>query len=57
MNNWLSFNSNPQLISSFSTQNTVILPGMPTSPLTPVTKMPQTSPPIIFLPNSAQSIF
>ncbi len=57
MNNWLSVNSTSYQVLSSSTQNNVILPGFSTSPMTPITKMPQTSPPIVFLPNSAQSIF
>jgi hypothetical protein len=49
MNNWLSTSFSYQSLS-LSNNNAVLLPVLPTSPETPVTKMPQTNPPMIFLP-------
>ena len=57
MNNWLSSNPNSYQLMSLSKQNNVILPGLSESPQTPVLKMPQAYPPILFLPNFSQPTF
>jgi hypothetical protein len=49
MNNWLSTSFSYQPLST-SNNNTVLLPTLPASPVAPITMMPQTNPPIIFLP-------
>lgn len=56
MNNWLSINPTSYQFFSLSTNNNVLLPPAPESPMTPITKMPQTSPPMLFLPVYSQSI-
>jgi len=57
MNNLLSNNPNSYQLMSLSKQNNVILPGLTESPHSPVIKMPQTYPPILFLPNFSQPTF
>lgn len=49
MNNWFSTQISDHTLLT-SSNNNVILPMLPTSPVTPITKMPQTNPPMLFLP-------
>jgi hypothetical protein len=53
MNNWLSTRI-ADYTFSVSTNNNIILPGLPESPMAPVTKMPQANPPMLFLPQTSQ---
>jgi hypothetical protein len=49
MNNWLSTSSSFQFILP-SSQDNIIFPALPVSPVTPVSIAPQPNPPILFLP-------
>ncbi|TAF09838.1 MAG: hypothetical protein EAZ77_04495 [Nostocales cyanobacterium] len=53
MNNWLSTRI-ADYTFSVSTNNNIILPGLPESPMAPITKMPQANPPMLFLPQASQ---
>jgi hypothetical protein len=55
MNNWFSIKPTSYQSFSLSTKN-ILLPPAPESPMTPITKMPRTSPPMLFLPVYSQSV-